>query len=302
VIGELYFGKQFGFIGLDYGTYIESLDILFPIITLCCVAPSYLRSLFLVFTTLNPAVRKAARGYGKIVLALKNRVAERQCQLDQGKSNLKGILAMLFDIRNNKGDEEDFQIPEIEQEAWLAMYVDPFCSKQCGPQRLTTPQCSFAGSETTAIAMKSILYHLMRTPSVHNRLLEELDGALEDGSLSNPVRFSEAARLPYLTAVCKEAMRIHPSIGMSMPRHVPEGGREIAGYFFPAGTKVGISPAVMHFDEAIFGKDAKDFVPERWLKKDASNMDRYMLHFGQGARTCIGKNVSLLCLLKEFAA
>lgn len=145
--------------------------------------------------------------------------------------------------------------------------------------------------------MKSILYHLMRTPSVRIKLLEELDGALEKGCLSNPVRFSEAAKLPYLTAVCKEAMRIHPSIGMSMPRHVPEGGREIAGYFFPAGTRVGISPAVIHFDKTIFGEDARDFVPERWLTEDAINMERYMLHFGHGARTCIGKNVSSLCLL-----
>jgi cytochrome P450 len=149
--------------------------------------------------------------------------------------------------------------------------------------------------------MKSILYHLMRTPSARNRLLEELDSALEDGSLSIPVRFSEAAKLPYLTAVCKEAMRIHPSIGMSMPRHVPEGGLEIADSFFPAGTRVGISPAVIHFDKTIFGEDAEDFVPERWLGEGAINMDRYMLHFGQGARSCIGKNVSLLSLPKEFA-
>jgi hypothetical protein len=124
VIGELYFGKQFGFMGLDYRTYIESLDILFPIVTLCCVAPSYLRWLLLLFTTLNPTARKAARGYGKIVLAVKNRVAERRYQLEQGKSIQKDILAKLFDIRKNK-DVEDFQIPEIEQEAWLAMYVDP---------------------------------------------------------------------------------------------------------------------------------------------------------------------------------
>lgn len=115
--------------GLDYRTYIESLDILFPITTLCCVAPSYLRSLFLVFTSLNPTVRKASRGYGKIVLAVKNRVAERRCQLEQGKSIQKDILAKLFDIRKNKY-EEDFQIPEIEQEVWLAMYVDPSCSKR----------------------------------------------------------------------------------------------------------------------------------------------------------------------------
>jgi cytochrome P450 len=88
-------------------------------------------------------------------------------------------------------------------------------------------------------------------------------------------------------------MRLHPSVALTMPRHVPAGGCEIAGEFFPAGMKVGINPAVIHLDQDIFGPDANEFVPERWFRGDTTIMDKHMLHFGGGSRTCVGKNVSL---------
>lgn len=102
-------------------------------------------------------------------------------------------------------------------------------------------------------------------------------------------------KLPYLVACCKEGMRMHPSVGLSLPRHVPAGGKVIAGRFFAEGSRVGINAAVLHFDESVFGPDAAVFNPDRWLTDSAAEMDRHMLHFGGGARTCIGKNVCLPC-------
>jgi Cytochrome P450 len=89
-------------------------------------------------------------------------------------------------------------------------------------------------------------------------------------------------------------MRLHPSVGLSLPRYVPEGGKVIAGRFFPAGTKIGVSAPVVHLNKSIFGPDAAAFNPERWLhdSESAAIMDRYMFQFGAGSRTCIGKNVS----------
>jgi cytochrome P450 len=156
---------------------------------------------------------------------------------------------------------------------------------------------SFAGSDTTAIALRSILYHLMGNSSALKKLQEELDKASKSGQLSSPVRYAEAIKLPYLVACCKEGMRIHPSVGMSLARHVPNGGCEIAGTFLPAGTRVGINAAVLHFDKGIFGEDAELFLPDRWFRTGAADMDAHMLHFGYGARTCSGKNVRLPSLL-----
>jgi cytochrome P450 len=134
----------------------------------------------------------------------------------------------------------------------------------------------------------------MKSPEAYQKLTTEIDKADADRKLSKPnVTYAEALKLPYLVACCKEGMRLHPSVGLSLPRHVPAPGMEIAGRFFPSGSRVGINAAVVQYDEGIFGSDAATFNPDRWLGDSASNMDRHMLHFGAGSRTCIGKNVCL---------
>lgn len=104
----------------------------------------------------------------------------------------------------------------------------------------------------------------------------EIDESTRAGNLSYPVQYYEAAKLPYLAACYKEGMRLHPSVGLTVPRLVPAGGREICGHYFPGGTRVGVNAAVLHRDRAVFGHDADEFVPERWFRPDANMMDRYM--------------------------
>ncbi|CAI4218950.1 unnamed protein product [Parascedosporium putredinis] len=96
-----------------------------------------------------------------------------------------------------------------------------------------------AGSDTTSIA----------------KLREEIASYEVNGLLSNPVKFAEAQKMPYLQAVIKEALRVHPAAGLILGRVVPEGGALLAGQHFPPG-------------------------------------------FGQGSRTCIGKNISLMEISK----
>jgi cytochrome P450 len=125
--------------------------------------------------------------------------------------------------------------------------------------------------------MTSILYHLMRTPSAYKTLTHEIDTANASGQLSYPfIKHKEVIKLPYLDACCKEGMRLHPSVGLTLPRNVPARGCEIAGNFFTAGTRVGVNAAVIHRNRDIFGDDADDFVPECWFRPDAANMDKYM--------------------------
>jgi len=143
--------------------------------------------------------------------------------------------------------------------------------------------------------MRSIFFYLMKNPLIYEKLQEEIDTATSEGRLSTPcVKYSEAIKMPYLLACCKEGMRMHASVGMTLPRSTPEGGREISGRFFPKGSKVGICASVIHSDKTIFGHDAEVFNPERWFREDATNMDRYMFQFGGGSRSCIGKNVSYI--------
>jgi cytochrome P450 len=158
----------------------------------------------------------------------------------------------------------------------------------------------FAGSDTTAVAFRTTFYHLMRNPEKLAKAHAELDAALAAGSLSSPVKYSECTtKLPYICAAIKEAMRMHPSVGLSMQRHAPEEGFESAGKFIPKGYRIGMNPAVVHYDKEVFGQDADDFRPERWLvsEEEWKAMDRNLLIFGAGTRLCIGKNVSFLIFI-----
>lgn len=156
----------------------------------------------------------------------------------------------------------------------------------------------FAGSDTTAIAFRSLFYHLIKNGGIYKRLQDEIDHGFGSGQLKSPVKFSEAIKLDFLSACIKEALRVHPGVQLTMSRVVPAEGLELCGMFIPGGYWVGMNPAVVHFDESIFGRHADEFRPARWLGPDAAMMDRHMLHFGYGSRTCIGKNISLAELHK----
>ena len=141
---------------------------------------------------------------------------------------------------------------------------------------------SQAGSDTTSAAMTAILYYLMKTPSVLKRLVEEIDEATASGQLSQPrIHFNEAAKLPFLVACIKEAMRIHPSVAFLMPRYVPKGGAEVAGEYLPGGTKIGVNPGVVLHDKGVFGPDADEYNPDRWFTQNAEHMEKHMFQVSQ---------------------
>ncbi|KAJ9647724.1 hypothetical protein H2199_001498 [Coniosporium tulheliwenetii] len=267
----------------DYRGYIASLDILLPIMTAACVMPTYFRPVFLLGGAVVPGVWDGLKKLRDIEQAAESCVHERLRLLEEGKEfKRKDIVASLFEIQQEKGDKVDFGILDV---SWRF---------------------------TLRSAITSVLYHLMKSPSAYNRLIEEIDEATSSGQLSHPnIRYNEAVKLRYLDACCKEGMRVHPSVGLTLPRHVPPGGCSISGQWFDAGTRVGVNAAVIHFDKSISSSDADEFNPERWFREDAANMDRYMfqaihlapsiliacadndLQFGAGSRTCIGKNISL---------
>ncbi|KAF2159886.1 hypothetical protein M409DRAFT_60477 [Zasmidium cellare ATCC 36951] len=154
-----------------------------------------------------------------------------------------------------------------------------------------------AGSDTTGISLSAIIYYLSANPTALQRLREEM----EQHQVSDPVTFKESQKMEYLQAVLKEGLRLHPAVSVPLSRTVPSGGAVLAGQYFPAGTDVGVNPYILHRDREVYGDDAEDFRPERWLENDAetlARMERSWCPFGLGSRTCLGKNISLLEISK----
>ena len=140
--------------------------------------------------------------------------------------------------------------------------------------------------------MRAVFYFLLKRPQSYDRLQREVDAATINSTLSSPPRYAECIQMSYLCAWIKEAMRLHPAVGFTMPRIVPEEGMTICNHFLPRGYRIGINGAVVHYDKDIFGQDADQFNPQRWLEGDVKLMEKHMLHFDAGTRTCLGMNVS----------
>jgi cytochrome P450 len=128
-----------------------------------------------------------------------------------------------------------------------------------------------AGSDTTAISLSSIMWHLMQDSKVLQKLRREIEEFTLQGKCSDNITFKESQEMPYFQAVMKEALRMHSATGLPMWRVVPAGGAEINGRFFPEGTEVGVNTWVAHYDERVF-PDAKTFRPERWLESSPEHL------------------------------
>ncbi|KAK4099266.1 cytochrome P450 [Parathielavia hyrcaniae] len=156
----------------------------------------------------------------------------------------------------------------------------------------------FAGSDSTASTMQSFFWHILDDRRVYQLLVHELEDAVRAGSIpaDGNLSWNQSQNLPYLQACLKEAMRVRPAVGLNITRLVPPEGAELDGHFFPGGTSVACNGWVLHRDRDVFGQDADDFRPERWLEDEerARRMERYMFQFGGGSHLCIGRNLALL--------
>lgn len=135
-----------------------------------------------------------------------------------------------------------------------------------------------AGHETTASALTWALYWIHRLPEVREKLLAELDNFGEHADLS------EVARLPYLTAVCQETLRIYPIAMITLPRIVKKPIK-ISGYEFQPGTMLAPCIYLTHRRPDLY-PEPQLFKPERFLERQYSQYE--YIPFGGGNRRCLG--------------
>jgi cytochrome P450 len=95
----------------------------------------------------------------------------------------------------------------------------------------------FAGSDTTGITIGAVLYNLCKHPRCRDKLIQEIQNAVQREGLdeTDNMPFDVGFAMPYLQACIYEALRVHPAVGMSLPRVVPPEGYEVEGRFMPGG-------------------------------------------------------------------
>jgi cytochrome P450 len=158
-----------------------------------------------------------------------------------------------------------------------------------------------AGPDTTAAFIGPFVHYVIENPKVHARLRAEIQEAEQAGTLSpGVVKHEEAKKLPYFMACVQETLRFSPSTPVALPRIVSSGGIKVDGKYVPAGIEMAANPYVIHRDKGVYGEDAFEFNPERWLESEerSREMSKYLMAWGYGARQCLGKNVAELMTQK----
>jgi len=135
-----------------------------------------------------------------------------------------------------------------------------------------------AGHETSANTIAWVSYWTHREPGMLQRLREELAAA-------NGAEPAAIARLPYLDAVCKEAMRIAPTVMMTGPRRTAETV-EMLGYTIPKDTLIYGNIYNTHHNPHLYPEPER-FNPDRFFDRQFTPYE--FLPYGGGVRRCLGE-------------
>ncbi|KAL5744122.1 hypothetical protein ACOSQ2_027238 [Xanthoceras sorbifolium] len=143
-----------------------------------------------------------------------------------------------------------------------------------------------ASVDSTSTAMQSAMAELINHPEIFKKLREEINSVVGSNRL---VKESDVPNLPYLQAVLKESLRLHPP--GPMLRRTATVDSKINGYDIKAGTKMFVNCYAIMRDPKAWKKPEK-FIPERFLDcdrvMDFKGQDFRYLPFGSGRRSCSG--------------
>jgi cytochrome P450 len=116
--------------------------------------------------------------------------------------------------------------------------------------------------ETSANALEWAMSELLRHPHAMKRLQEEIESVVGQHGKVNE---SDLASMVYLQCVVKETLRLYPSLPLALP-HASVEAVTVGGYYIPKKTMVIMNLWAIGRDPIVWGADASEFKPERFLQ------------------------------------
>ncbi|MFD7260211.1 cytochrome P450 [Streptomyces sp. NPDC059874] len=250
--------------GTDVEATVDVVDRCFPVITEYVLGRGY-SPVNIPRAWPTPNNRRAAAALDELYGVCDQIISGRRSGAGSEEGEGQDLLSLLAAAKSS--DDGEFDASELRDQVLIFL---------------------LAGHETTATSLSFALHLLARHPEQQRRAREEINRVLGD-------RTPEAAdldRLPYLTQVLKEAMRLYPAAPIIGRNAV--AATEIGGYTIPAGGNVILAPWVTH-RHPDYWPDPERFDPERFTPEAEAARPRYAwFPFGGGPRACIGQHFSML--------
>ncbi|KAK7262408.1 hypothetical protein RJT34_29981 [Clitoria ternatea] len=149
-----------------------------------------------------------------------------------------------------------------------------------------------AATDTTAISVEWAIAELFNNPKVLKKAQEEVDRVIGKERL---VCEADSPDLPYIHAIIKETMRLHPPLPMLMRKGIEDC--VVNGYMIPQGSIICVNLWAMGRDPKIW-ENPLEFRPERFLEGEGKAIDIKgqhfeLLPFGTGRRGCPGMSLAM---------
>ncbi|EYU39902.1 hypothetical protein ABFS82_10G169000 [Erythranthe guttata] len=197
---------------------------------------------------------------------------------EYSQESVKDLLHILLDIAEDSASE--FKLTRQNIKAFI---LDLFT----------------AGTDTSAITLQWALSELINHPEIMQKAAQEIDSLI--GNNERLVQESDITNLPYLQAIVKETLRLHPT--------APLIGRQssedctIAGYCIPAETRLFVNVWAIGRNPD-YWENALEFIPERFISSelDLRGQHYHFLPFGSGRRGCPGISLALQVVQTTLAA
>ncbi|KUJ06910.1 cytochrome P450 [Mollisia scopiformis] len=159
-----------------------------------------------------------------------------------------------------------------------------------------------AGLETVSGVLRLMLYHVFSNAEILQRLRAELQTVNNISSSDDLMDLKKLEQLPYLTSIIMEALRMSPAIGSRMARVVPDEDLVYGDWNISAGTPVGMTTILMHFDETLY-PDPYSFNPDRWMDVEKrKKFAKIYAPFSRGSRICASMYLAWADLYITLAA
>ncbi|KAG5523007.1 hypothetical protein RHGRI_034975 [Rhododendron griersonianum] len=154
-----------------------------------------------------------------------------------------------------------------------------------------------AGTDTTSTIIEWVMTELLKHPQAMKKLQAEVRLIVHS---NQPVTEDDLDQMPYLKAVIKETLRLHPPIPIIVPRESTKDV-QVKGYDIAAGTRVLVNAWAIGQDSASWD-EPEEFRPERFLNGrsiDFRGHDFELIPFGAGRRGCPG--IQFAAVVDELA-